>query len=414
MGYETYRTPTLFREQRTEIIETFELKGVPSRIKEEHRSLLSNLPLEANVRLDHKFDSRFLEPLRERLPLRHGQNHAEVRNWHIMAIDGIAGVRLGRGSIRMLDVSDNLVTEQVEVDPLCCTPALRTAKNSSVKVSGSIQIVYWKCDVKWRQLHRLSNLLTNFILEPVPLSRFKPFELVAVHRCRNNKNRTNSRGPRMDSPFATLKTAGTAVIADLFDSMNLLPPVLDNALKAVGADQAFAGPAYTITGESITWSGSDRAKLAAIDNVPAGAVALWASMDAKGVCCFGDLLASAMKARGCIAAVVDGGVRDAAFLKQCGMPVISRYVTPAQGIGRWRVNAAQTRVKVRGALADWIEVNPGDIIVGDADGVIVIPASLLDTIIEKVIVWSTSESSARDEIQKGLPLLAALEKYGHL
>jgi regulator of RNase E activity RraA len=218
----------------------------------------------------------------------------------------------------------------------------------------------------------------------------------------------------MDSLFEPLRAAGTAVVADVFDSMKILPPVLDNALRPVGADSAFAGPAYTITGESVEWAGGDRAKLAAIDAMPAGVVALWASMDARGVCCFGDLLASAMKARGCTATVVDGGVRDAAFLRQCGMPVVARYLTPAQGIGRWRVTAAQTTVKVRGALADWIDVSPGDILVGDADGVIAIPASLLESVTEKVILWAESESNAREEIQNGLPLLAALERYGHL
>ena len=218
----------------------------------------------------------------------------------------------------------------------------------------------------------------------------------------------------METGLISLTTAGTAVIADVFDSMKLLPPVLDNALKAVGTDVAFAGPAYTVSGESVEFTGGDRAKLAAIDAMPKGVVALWTSQDAKGVCCFGDLLASAMKARGCIGAVVDGGVRDTAFLRQCGMPVISRYVTPAQGIGRWRVTASQTAINVRGALREWIEIWPGDIVVGDADGVIVIPQDLLSVVIEKVIAWSTSETSARDEIQNGLPLLDALAKYGHL
>jgi 4-hydroxy-4-methyl-2-oxoglutarate aldolase len=218
----------------------------------------------------------------------------------------------------------------------------------------------------------------------------------------------------MDQTFQALKTAGTAVISDVFDSMQILPPVLSNELRPVGAVSTFAGPAYTITGKSEQWTGGDRAKLGAIDAMPHGIVALWAGTDVTGACCFGDLLASAMRVRGCIAAVVDGGVRDAAFLEQCGMPVVSRYVTPAQGIGRWRVSAAQITVKVRGALADWVEVSPGDTIVGDADGVIVIPQSLLEAVTAKVIEWSKSDDSARKEIQHGLPLLAALEKYGHL
>jgi 4-hydroxy-4-methyl-2-oxoglutarate aldolase len=218
----------------------------------------------------------------------------------------------------------------------------------------------------------------------------------------------------MDSNFETLMSAGTAVISDVFDSLHLLPPVFDNSLRPIGVSRAFAGPAYTIEGVPVAFEGGDRAKLAAIDNMPAGVVALWSSMGAKGVCCFGDLLASAMRARGCISAVVDGGVRDTSFLESCGMPVIARYQTPAQGIGRWRVTASQVPVRVHGALQEWISVAPGDIVVGDADGLIAIPQHLLQEVTAKVIEWSKSESGAREEIIAGLPLLAALAKYGHL
>lgn len=218
----------------------------------------------------------------------------------------------------------------------------------------------------------------------------------------------------MQAGFAELISAGTAVIADVFDSMSMEPPVLENELRSVGVSRGFAGPAYTITGESVRFEGGDRAKLAAIDAMPAGVVAVWSSMDAKGVCCFGDLLASAMRARGCAGAVVDGGVRDTAFLEGFGMPVVARYRTPAQGVGRWRVTAAQVPVRVRGALAEWLTVCPGDVVVGDGDGVIVIPQQLLGEVTAKVVEWSLSESSARDEIVAGMPLLAALAKYGHL
>jgi regulator of RNase E activity RraA len=218
----------------------------------------------------------------------------------------------------------------------------------------------------------------------------------------------------MQSRLEALKTAGTAVISDVFDSMRLTPPVLDNSLRPIGAASIFAGPAYTITGESVPFTGGDRAKLAAIDAMPSAVVALWASMDAKGVCCFGDLLASAMRARGCVAAVVDGGVRDTAFLQSFGMPVVARYQTPAQGVGRWRVTASQVVVQVRGALEEWLSVAPGDIVVGDADGQIVVPQQLLEEVTAKVIEWSRTETGARADIIAGLPLLAALEKYGHL
>ena len=217
-----------------------------------------------------------------------------------------------------------------------------------------------------------------------------------------------------ESHVETLLHAGTAVISDVFDAMGFLPPVLDNALKPVGEANSFAGPAYTITGESVRFEGGDRRKLAAIDAIPVGAVTLWASMDARGICCFGDLLASAMQARGCVAAVVDGGVRDAAFLEHCGMPVVARYKTPAQGVGRWRVTSSQTAIQVRGALVDWLTVNPDDIVVGDLDGVIVVPQSVLGDVVSRVTTWTELEQSARAEIADGLTLIEALEKYGHL
>ena len=216
------------------------------------------------------------------------------------------------------------------------------------------------------------------------------------------------------NPTTILQSAGTAAIADIFDQLKLLPPVLDNKLQAVKEGSNFAGPAYTVGGEPATYTGGDRPKLQAIDDMPQGAVAVWASHDAEGVCCFGDLLATAMRARGIVAAVVDGGVRDVSFLRECGMPVVARYRTPAQGIGRWRVTSCQQPVQVRGALQPWLTIAPGDLIVGDSDGVIAIPAALIEQVAKAAAKLSQTETEARREIAEGLPLLAALAKYGSL
>lgn len=220
----------------------------------------------------------------------------------------------------------------------------------------------------------------------------------------------------MSNALSPFLTAGTAVISDVFDFIGKTPPVLDVNLNAVNPSMArFAGPAYTIEGRAEQWSvGGDRTKLGAIDAMPAGVVAVWSGSDVSGVCCFGDLLATAMQARGCAGAVVDGGVRDVAFLRDCSLPVVARYWTPAQAIGRWRVVGSQIPVMLRGALEPWVPVQPGDIVVSDDDGVIVVPAALMTTISDQIIQWASSETNAREDIRNGLPLLAALEKYGHL
>jgi regulator of RNase E activity RraA len=158
----------------------------------------------------------------------------------------------------------------------------------------------------------------------------------------------------------------------------------------------------------------DRSKLEAIDAMPAGVVPVWAGTDIRGVCCFGDLLAEAMRARGCAGVVVDGGVRDVEYLRQMDLPIRARYFTPAQAIGRWKVTAHQVPVQVRGALQEWVTVNPGDIVVADQDGVVIVPAADVASVTDQIAAWSSTEVESRSAIKEGMPLLAALDRFGHL
>ena len=222
-------------------------------------------------------------------------------------------------------------------------------------------------------------------------------------------------GPR--NAAASLLEAGTAVISDIFDAIGRPPLSLDPSLFSIlGPGNGFAGPAYTIAGETHRWSdgSGDLKKLQAIDEMSQGVVPVWAGGDIRGVCCFGDLLSEAMKSRGCVGVIVDGGVRDAAYLRHLGLPMMVRYKTPSQAIGRWRVTEIQKPVLVRGALESWITINPGDMIAADDDGVIAVPGDMVDEFIERAPAWANKDQQAREEIRAGLPLLAAIKKYGHL
>lgn len=212
-----------------------------------------------------------------------------------------------------------------------------------------------------------------------------------------------------------LLEAGTAVVADVLDSANYVPPVLTPALHPVTPTHRFIGPAYTIAGETrLSSATGDRPKLAAIDAMPPGVVPVWAGNDITGVCCFGDLLAEAMKLRGCAGVVVDGGVRDVNYLSTLGMPVVARYRSPAQAIGRWQVTVSQEPVRVRGGLDEWVTVCPGDIVISDEDGVIVVPAADLEQVQRGVKAWTGTEVESREAIRNGTPLIAALDQFGHL
>lgn len=218
-----------------------------------------------------------------------------------------------------------------------------------------------------------------------------------------------------DAPGEFLLAVGTAVVADVLDSLRITPTVLAPSIAPVTPNVRFAGPAFTIAGESHrSQSSGDRAKLAAIDAMPAGVVPVWAGGDITGVCCFGDLLAEAMKQRGCVGVVVDGGVRDVSYLKGLELPVACRYRSPAQAIGRWRVTACQEPVRVRGGIEEWVTVEPGDIVISDDDGVLAVSARDADRVCARIDAWSGTEVESREAIRNGSSLIAALERFGHL
>ena len=175
-----------------------------------------------------------------------------------------------------------------------------------------------------------------------------------------------------------------------------------------------AGWAYTIRGRMTSYEESgDPEKMRACHGVSPGEVAVWAG-DGDGVCYFGELIATGMKERGCVGALVDGGVRDVRWIGQLGFPVYARYRTPIQSIGRWKVDAWQVPVVVRGATVKQVTVAPGDFILADEDGALVIPASLVCRVLEDAEKLTRIEVAIRSELSAGLTLAEALEKYGHV
>jgi len=175
-----------------------------------------------------------------------------------------------------------------------------------------------------------------------------------------------------------------------------------------------AGWAYTIRGQMMAYTETgDPEKMRACQGVSPGEVAVWAG-NGEGVCYFGELIATGMKERGCVGALVDGGVRDVRWIGQMGFPVYARYRTPIQSIGRWKVNASQISVTLRGATTREVAVAPGDFILADDDGALVIPGALTGQVLEEAEKLTRAESAIRSELSAGLTLAQALTKYGHV
>jgi regulator of RNase E activity RraA len=207
----------------------------------------------------------------------------------------------------------------------------------------------------------------------------------------------------------------TSIVADVLDEMGRFDQGLAPEFLPYPASAGrVAGWAYTIRGQMTPYAlGGDADKMMACQGLSPGDVSVW-SGDGAGICYFGELIAIGMKERGCAGAVVDGGIRDVRWIGEQRFPVYARYRTPVQSIARWKVNACQVSVFLRGASGKPVQVSPGDFVLGDEDGVIVIPAAAVAQVLESSERLAKQERLIRGELQNGLTLAKALEKFGHV
>jgi 4-hydroxy-4-methyl-2-oxoglutarate aldolase len=207
----------------------------------------------------------------------------------------------------------------------------------------------------------------------------------------------------------------TSVVADILDEMGRFDQGLSAEFSPYPATAGkLAGWAYTVRGQMVPYEGTgDAAKMEAAHGIGAGEVSVW-SGDGQGICYFGELIALGMRESGSVGALVDGGIRDVRWIGEMSFPVYARYRTPVQSIGRWRVTGCQENVYVRGATSERVLVRPGDFVLGDEDGVIVIPSDIVVGVLERSEQLTAVEQRIRAEVAGGLSLQDALQKFGHV
>lgn len=207
---------------------------------------------------------------------------------------------------------------------------------------------------------------------------------------------------------------GTSNVADALDELGYSNQGLSADLQSLAGDQV-AGWAYTISGEPAEYQGSgDPKKMAACNGVGPDEVSVWSGGGGDGVCYFGELIALAMQERGCRGAIVDGGVRDVAWLRHHEFPVFAGFRTPIQSIGRWRVTGWQQPVTMPGATASSVTVSPGDFILGDHDGVIAVPRGSVLDVLARAESLTETEVKIREALASGQSLSECLATFGHV
>ena len=218
-----------------------------------------------------------------------------------------------------------------------------------------------------------------------------------------------------DSIRARYLKVDTATVADVLDVLGLRDQGLAPGFAPCPSNAGrMGGFAYTIVGKMQRYAGTgDPRKMKAVDGVGKDEIAVWSGAG-RGVCFFGELIALGMKRRGCAGALVDGGIRDIEWIARQRFPVYARYRTPVQSIGRWKVTAWQVPVELPGATSKRVKVTPGDFVLADVDGVIVVPGRVSEKVLVEAERLTAKEARIRRELDRGATLKEMLKKYGHV
>jgi len=213
----------------------------------------------------------------------------------------------------------------------------------------------------------------------------------------------------MDELTERLARCYTGAVHDVLRMMGHENIVLPPAIKSIAPGMKLAGPAWTVAGHldrTKTRHDTLLAWCTLLARAPAQHVIVCQPNNHE-VALMGELSAHTLKARGVLGFVVDGGSRDTELVIEQGFPVFCAFLTPADIVARWVPDRFGEPVTI-GAVT----VATGDYVLGDRDGVVVIPAAIAAEVIARTEDVVATESDMRRALIDGMDPVAAYNEYG--
>jgi 4-hydroxy-4-methyl-2-oxoglutarate aldolase len=209
------------------------------------------------------------------------------------------------------------------------------------------------------------------------------------------------------------ETLFTAVLSDCLDQAGVMKQALPSRIRPLDESLVMVGRARTAAFMEVysvpEGSNPYELEIALIDSLKADEIPVFACSNPERVAPWGELLSTASRVRGATGALMDGCVRDIKAIKAMGYPVFHGGIAPLDSKGRGKIMALDVPIECAG-----VPVAPGDLIFGDADGVVVIPQAVEAEVLRLAFEKVTGERNTLRDLQRGDSLADVFARYGIL
>lgn len=218
-------------------------------------------------------------------------------------------------------------------------------------------------------------------------------------------------GPASRYSLADIRaTLFSAVLSDCLDQCGVTKQALPSRIRPLDIAGVMVGRARTAAFMEVYHVAEGvnpyELEIALIDSLQPGEIPVFACSNPGRVAPWGELLSTASQVRGAAGALMDGCVRDIKPILAMGFPVFHGGIAPLDSKGRGMVAEIDIPVECAG-----VAIAPGDLVIGDADGVVVVPQAVEAEAVRRAFAKVTSEDRTREELAAGAKLADVFAKY---
>lgn len=205
----------------------------------------------------------------------------------------------------------------------------------------------------------------------------------------------------------------TSVLSDCLDHLGFMNQALPSRIRPLDDSLVMVGRARTAAFMEVyhvpEGSNPYELEIALIDDLKKDEIPVFACSNPVRVAPWGELLSTAAKARGSAGALMDGCVRDIKAIREMGYPVFHGGIAPLDSKGRGKILAIDVPIECGG-----VKVQTGDLIFGDADGVVVAPQRAEEAVLSLAFEKVKGERNTLRDLQRGDKLADVFARYGIL